>query len=92
LANNKLQSVKQTSFGQMPIIKNTTELTEFAAAFLNPAHLGKMIAHYIVINETHKVMMILRPYQYFATEAIIHQVKTLMTTLTFGTPQVRVKP
>jgi type I restriction enzyme R subunit len=48
-----------------------------------------MIAHYIVINETHKVMMILRPYQYFATEAIIHQVKTLMTTLTFGTPQVR---
>jgi hypothetical protein len=37
----------------MPIIKNTTELTEFAAAFLNPAHLGKMIAHYIVINETH---------------------------------------
>jgi type I site-specific restriction-modification system R (restriction) subunit len=71
--------------------KNTTELTEFAAAFLNPAHLGKMIAHYIVINETHKVMMILRPYQYFATEAII-QVKTLTTTLTFGTPQVRVKP
>jgi type I restriction enzyme R subunit len=34
-------------------------------------------------------MMILRPYQYFTTEAIIHQVKTLTTTLTFGTPQVR---
>jgi type I restriction enzyme R subunit len=34
-----------------------------------------MIAHYIVTNETHKVMMILRPYQYFTTEAIIHQVK-----------------
>jgi type I restriction enzyme R subunit len=44
-----------------------------------------MIAHYIVINETHKVMMILRPYQYFATEAIIHQVKTLMTTLYLAT-------
>jgi type I restriction enzyme R subunit len=40
-----------------------------------------MIAHYIVINETHKVMMILRPYQYFATEAIIHQVKTLTKRL-----------
>jgi type I restriction enzyme R subunit len=74
----------------MPIIKNTTELTEFAAAFLNPAHLGKMIAHYIVINETHKVMMILRPYQYFATEAIIHQVKTLMNA--YMALQVRVKP
>ncbi len=75
LANNKLQSVKQTFFWADANNKNTTELTEFAAAFLNPTHLGKMIAHYIVINETHKVMMVLRPYQYFATEAIIHQIK-----------------
>jgi type I restriction enzyme R subunit len=50
-----------------------------------------MIAHYIVINETHKVMMILRPYQYFATEAIIHQVKKSNDNA-FGTPQVQVKP
>ena len=75
LANNKLQSVKQTFFWADANNKNVTELTEFAAAFLNPTHLGKMIAHYIVINETHKVMMVLRPYQYFATEAIIHQIK-----------------
>ncbi|WP_016989157.1 type I restriction endonuclease subunit R [Flavobacterium sp. ACAM 123] len=75
LANNKLQSVKQTFFWADANNKNITELIEFAAAFLNPNHLGKIIAHYIVINETHKVMMILRPYQYFATEAIIHQVK-----------------
>jgi type I restriction enzyme, R subunit len=75
LANNKLQSVKQTFFWADKNNKNITELSEFAAAFLNPTHLGKMIAHYIVINETHKVMMVMRPYQYFATEAIIHQVK-----------------
>ncbi|WP_432221773.1 type I restriction endonuclease subunit R [Flavobacterium sp. TMP13] len=75
LANNKLQSVKQTFFWADANNKNITELNEFAAAFLNPNHLGKMIAHYIVINETHKVMMVLRPYQYFATEAIIQQVK-----------------
>lgn len=75
LANNKLQSVKQTFFWADANNKNITELTEFAAAFLNPTHLGKMVAHYIVINETHKVMMVLRPYQYFATEAIIHQIK-----------------
>ena len=75
LANNKLQSVKQTFFWADANNKNTTELTEFAAAFLNPTHLGKMVAHYIVINETNKVMMVLRPYQYFATEAIIHQIK-----------------
>ncbi|QIH40284.1 type I restriction endonuclease subunit R [Flavobacterium sp. Sr18] len=75
LANNKLQSVKQTFFWADANNKNITELSEFAAAFLNPNQLGKMIAHYIVINETHKVMMVLRPYQFFATEAIIHQVK-----------------
>jgi len=75
LANNKLQSVKQTFFWADVNNKNVTELSSFTSAFLNPVHLGKMIAHYIVINETHKVMMVLRPYQYFATEAIIHQVK-----------------
>ncbi len=75
LANNKLQSVKQTFFWADANNKNTTELSAFAASFLNPEQLGKMIAHYIVINETHKVMMVLRPYQYFATEAIINQVK-----------------
>jgi len=76
LANNKLQSVKQTFFWADKNNKNITGLTEFAAAFLNPDHLGKMIAHYIVLNETHKIMMVLRPYQYYATEAIIDQVKT----------------
>ncbi|PIF30770.1 type I restriction enzyme R subunit [Flavobacterium sp. 9] len=75
LANNKLQSVKQTFFWADANNKNIRELPDFTAAFLNPNHLGKMISHYIVINETHKVMMVLRPYQYFATEAIIHQVK-----------------
>ena len=75
LANNKLQSVKQTFFWADATNKNVTELSAFATTFLNPEQLGKMIAHYIVINETHKVMMVLRPYQYFATEAIIHQVK-----------------
>lgn len=76
LANNKLQSVKQTFFWADAKNKNVTELTKFASEFLNPNHLGKMISHYIVINETHKIMMVLRSYQYFATEAIIKQVKS----------------
>jgi type I restriction enzyme R subunit len=75
LANNKLQSVKQTFYWADEKNKNVTELTDFAAKFLNPNHLGKMIAHYVVMNETYKNMMVLRPYQFFATEAIIHQVK-----------------
>ena len=74
LANNKLQSVKQTFFWANANNKNLKELTDFAATFLNPDHLGKMIAKYIVINETHKIMMVLRPYQFYATEAILQQV------------------
>lgn len=74
LANNKLQSVKQTFFWANVDNKNLTELPDFAEAFLNPDHLGKMIAKYIVTNETHKIMMVLRPYQYYASEAIIQQV------------------
>ena len=76
LANNALQSVKQTFFWADATNKNITELDAFAASFLNPDHLGKMIANYIVINETHKILMVLRPYQYFATEALIKQVKS----------------
>lgn len=76
LANNKLQSVKQTFYWADESNKNVTGLTEFTSAFLNTDHLGKMISHYVVMNETFKNMMVLRPYQYFATEAIIDHVKT----------------
>jgi len=76
LANNRLQSVKQTFYWADANNKNVTGLTEFANSFLNTDHLGKMISHYVVMNETFKNMMVLRPYQYFATEAIINQVKT----------------
>ena len=76
LANNDLQSVLQTFYWADKNNKRITELPEFANTFLNPNHLGKMIAHYVVINETYKNMMVLRPYQYYATEAIINQVKT----------------
>jgi type I restriction enzyme R subunit len=76
LANNELQSVKQTFYWADTNNKNVTELTNFAASFLNPDHLGKMIARYIVMNETHKILMALRPYQYFATEALIKQVRS----------------
>lgn len=75
LANNKLQSIKQTFYWADVNNKNIKGLTDFAAIFLHPDHLGKMIAQYIVRNETHRVMMILRPYQYYAAEAIIQQVR-----------------
>ena len=75
LANNRLQSVKQTFYWADQNNKNLTALSDFTNAFLNADHLGKMISHYVVMNETFKNMMVLRPYQYFAIEAIINQVK-----------------
>jgi len=76
LANNKLQSVKQTFFWADVHNKNITDLTQFTEAFLNPNHLGKMIAQYIVHNETHKILMVLRPYQFYATEHLVNKVTT----------------
>ncbi len=76
LANNELQSVLQTFFWSDKENRITTELTAFTSAFLNTEHLGKFISHYVVQNETFKNMMILRPYQYYAVEAIINQVRT----------------
>jgi len=35
-----------------------------------------MITRYIVLNEADKILMVLRPYQYFACEAIVDRVKT----------------
>lgn len=55
--------------------KNITDLTEFADSFLRKPHLSKILAQYIVHNETFKMLMVLRPYQYYATESIVHQVK-----------------
>jgi len=75
-ANNRLQSFQQTFFWADVKNRNITGLTDFADVFLNPDHLGKMIAQYIVHNETHKILMVLRPYQCYATEAIIERVRT----------------
>lgn len=77
-ANNAIasRSFKQTFYWSTEDNKQVTDLTAFAAAFLNPGHLAKMIAQYIVLNETEKMLMVLRPYQYYATEAIVERVKT----------------
>lgn len=49
-------------------------LNGFTDAFLEPCHISKMICKYIVLNETDKKLMVLRPYQYYAVESIIKRV------------------
>lgn len=74
----KDRSFKQTFYWADKENELITNLSEFADDFMNPCHLSKMITQYIVLNETQKALMVLRPYQYYAVEAIINQVKTTM--------------
>ncbi|MCB9344368.1 MAG: type I restriction endonuclease subunit R [Lewinellaceae bacterium] len=74
-ANNRRQSFKQTFFWTDQDNKAITQLEGFAEAFLEKCHLSKMICKYIVLHESDKILMVLRPYQYYATEAIIDRVK-----------------
>lgn len=70
------RNFKQTFYWAKKDNSLTTNLSEFADDFMNPCHLSKMITQYIVLNETQKALMVLRPYQYYAVEEIINQVKT----------------
>ncbi len=74
-ANNKHQSFKQTFFWSDLNNKTITQLEQFAFCFLDTCHISKMICKYIVLSEAHKILMVLRPYQYFAVEALIERVK-----------------
>lgn len=75
-ANNRHQDFKQTFYWTDIQNKRITNLLEgFTDAFLEPCHISKMICKYIVLNETDKIPMILRPYQYYAVEALIERVK-----------------
>jgi len=74
-ANNRNQSFKQTFFWSDQDNNKITQLDKFADVFLEPCHISKMICRYTVLNESTKSLMVLRPYQYYATEAIIDRVK-----------------
>ena len=48
-------------------------LNEFADSFMEKCHLAKMLARYMVLNETDKILMVMRPYQVYAVEALVRQ-------------------
>lgn len=76
-ANSKLESMnfKQTFFWADKNNKNITNLEEFTNTFLERCHLSKMICKHIVLAEVPKILMVLRPYQFWAVEAIIERVR-----------------
>ncbi len=75
-ANNRNQSFKQTFYWTDKENKRLTNiLNGFTSEFLEPCHISKMICKYVVLNEAYKILMVLRPYQYYAVEALIDRVK-----------------
>jgi type I restriction enzyme R subunit len=74
-ANARKQSFKQTFYWAAEDNTTIRELPAFADAFLSREHLGAMVGKYTVLSETDKILMVLRPYQFYATERIVERVK-----------------
>jgi type I restriction enzyme R subunit len=73
-ANARKQSFKQTFYWASEDNKTIRELPAFTTAFLNREHLGGMIGKYTVLNETDKILMVMRPYQFYAAVEIVERV------------------
>lgn len=74
-SNNAKQSFKQTFYWSDEENNTIQALDKFAPAFLEPCHIAKMITKYIVLNQTYKILMVLRPYQFYAVEKIVERVR-----------------
>ncbi|WP_299193609.1 type I restriction endonuclease subunit R [uncultured Litoreibacter sp.] len=73
-ANNRHQDFKQTFFWADKANNPITKLEAFADAFLEKCFVSKMVAKYVVLHESDKALMVLRPYQYYAVECILDRV------------------
>lgn len=53
--------------------KRISNLKEFAETFIDKKFIAKVIARYMITNETDKLLMVMRPYQIYAVEALINR-------------------
>ena len=74
-ANNRTQTYAQTFTWSSPDNTKINVLADFADNFLEKCHVSKMIAKYTVLHQTERILMVLRPYQYYAAEAIQRRVR-----------------
>ncbi len=61
-------------FGKTSIAYLGIEAFPKDRCFFKSCHMAKIISKFIVLNEIRKILMVLRPYQYYATEAIVEKV------------------
>ena len=74
-ANNRHQSFAQTFNWADVDNKAINRLDAFTDLFLEKCHLSKMIAKYIVLHQSDRILMVLRSYQYYAAEKITERVQ-----------------
>lgn len=77
-SNNHKESFKFTSFWADKNNNKISRLSAFTETFLEPCHIAKMICKYMVLT-SNKTIMVLRPYQYHAVEAIVDKVENSKT-------------
>ena len=53
--------------------KRISNLKEFTENFLEKSFISKVIARYMITNETDKTLMVMKPYQIYAVEALINR-------------------
>lgn len=51
--------------------KRISILKEFTETFLDKCFVSKVIARYMITNETDKLLMVMRPYQIYAVESLV---------------------
>lgn len=51
--------------------KRISNLNDFTCTFLEKCFVSKIVARYMVINESDKVLMVMRPYQIYAVKALV---------------------
>lgn len=74
-ANQRHQSAMQTFRWAGPDNVPITQLASFAGTFLRKCHIARMICRHTVLHKTDRVLMVLRPYQVHAVEAIVERVR-----------------
>ncbi|MGL5440594.1 MAG: type I restriction endonuclease subunit R, partial [Filifactoraceae bacterium] len=51
--------------------KRISNLKDFTETFLDKCFVSKIISRYMITNETDKLLMVMRPYQIYAVEALV---------------------
>lgn len=55
------------------INERINNLNDFSAVFFNQSRLSKMLNKYMVISDTEQILMVMRPYQIYTTEALVRK-------------------